>query len=379
MKNISYGKKVVYLGLQCFVLMFSAFIVWGMAYSREETNRSTSRSITSEWGGPVTMTTPTLGCSTDSVAGITPLQYRCEAAVEAQSLHRGIYEAEVYNASVTISGTFSKAELPVCADSLATLKLTLPAAQLVRTGELRIAGHSLKWKKEAEGLSATLPCDSLPEIIDFATVLEIRGSGALRIGSEAASAEITIAGTAHAPSFHGTTPPAQRSVEGSRFSATWVEEDSTNSYASTSFLTGVDRYQKVCRSIKYAFMLILLTFICVMFTEIVLGQVIPMLNYFLIGAALVLFYCLLLSFAEHMTFGYAYLAASAMIIPLITAYMWLMLRSRKAALTMAGLLTALYVICYIMLCLSDYALLMGSLLLFVALAALMYGSVNRRI
>ena len=101
-----------------------------------------------------------------------------------------------------------------------------------------------------------------------------------------------------------------------------------------------------------------------------------MFNYFLIGAALILFYCLLLALSEHISFGWAYLVAMAMTVGLITIYMWRMLRSRKVGLVMGSILTVIYTSCYIMLCVSSYALLMGSLLLFCALAGLMYGSLR---
>ncbi len=78
---------------------------------------------------------------------------------------------------------------------------------------------------------------------------------------------------------------------------------------------------------------------------------IPLFNYFLIGAALVLFYCLLLAFSEHIAFGYAYLAASVMTVVLISGYMWRILSS-KTGMAICVILTGMYLGCYIMLCLS---------------------------
>ena len=106
------------------------------------------------------------------------------------------------------------------------------------------------------------------------------------------------------------------------------------------------------------------------------GRNIPLLNYFLIGAALIIFYSLLLSFSEHVSFGIAYLIAAAMTVVLITGYMWRMLGSAKVAVMIGLILTGMYVVCYILLTLSTYALLLGSLMLFAALAAVMYASLK---
>lgn len=85
---------------------------------------------------------------------------------------------------------------------------------------------------------------------------------------------------------------------------------------------------------------------------------------------------MLLSFSEHLSFGTAYLIASTMTVVLIAGYMWKMLASRKVGIVIGLILTCLYGSCYIMLSLATYALILGSLILFVALAAMMYGSLK---
>ena len=105
-------------------------------------------------------------------------------------------------------------------------------------------------------------------------------------------------------------------------------------------------------------------------------QPIPLLNYFLIGAVLIIFYSLLLSFVELIPFGFSYLIASAMTVVLITGYMWKILQSRKLGLSIGSVLSLMYLFCYIMLSISTYALLFGSVLLFFSLAAMMYASLK---
>ena len=226
----------------------------------------------------------------------------------------------------------------------------------------------------------------MPEIIDFSTDFDIHGSGALFIKQIGEESTITIDGEASNPSFKGRSLPNERRLRRNSFSARWegegvpvgVVHTDELQFVGTNFLIGVDRYQKVSRSLKYAFLIILLTYISVLFTEIAMKRNIPLLNYFLIGAALILFYSLLLSFVEHLSFGISYLIASVMTVALISGYMWKMLSSRKVGLVMGAILTGLYVSCYILLSLSTYALLLGSLILFIALGAMMYGSLQVR-
>ena len=92
----------------------------------------------------------------------------------------------------------------------------------------------------------------------------------------------------------------------------------------------------------------------------------------LVGAALVLFFVLLLAFAEVIGFTPAYAVASGAIIGLNTAYSAAVLKSWRRASLIGGLLTGLYAVLYVLLSLEDVSLLIGSLMLFVALAAVMY-------
>lgn len=135
-------------------------------------------------------------------------------------------------------------------------------------------------------------------------------------------------------------------------------------------------YNMLSQSIVYCFGIISITLMSLMLVEIAFRKSINYLQYALIALSLTLFYLLLLSMSEHVSFGIAYLIAAAMTVLLITGYMWKMLGSRKVAIIIGLILMGMYGSCYIMLTLSTYALLLGSLILFVALAAVMYGSLK---
>lgn len=380
-KPVSYGKKVFLMGLMCCVLMFGVLAIWIMSYSRESSNKEVAESI-NQWGKSVYIQGPTAKENLDSVEWVRPLKFDCQAEVATKSLHRSIYEAEVFTANVSMSGSFDRDSLRALGDTV-VFELGVLTKQIANLKPFKICGKEISWHKSDYHLFAKVNLDELPETIEFSTDFEVRGSEALFIKQIGENSTVTINGEASNPSYTGYSLPIERSHRGSRFSAKW--EDSVPDgvtytdelgFVGTNFLVGVDRYQKVERSMKYSFIIIILTFISVLFVEIMRKQPIPLLNYFLIGAALIIFYSLLLSFVELIPFGFAYLIASAMTVALITGYMWKMLQSRKLGLSIGGVLSLMYLFCYIMLSISTYALLFGSLLLFFSLAALMYASLK---
>ena len=128
----------------------------------------------------------------------------------------------------------------------------------------------------------------------------------------------------------------------------------------------------VDRAAKYGFLFIGFTFLAFLLFDLIGGVPVSAVEYLLVGAALILFFALLLAFAEVIGFTPAYVVASAAIIGLDTAYSAAVLGSWRRAAFIFGLLTALYGVLYILLSLEAYSLLIGSLLLFAALAAVMY-------
>jgi inner membrane protein len=133
----------------------------------------------------------------------------------------------------------------------------------------------------------------------------------------------------------------------------------------------VDVYRLTERATKYALMFIVLTFAAFFVLEMVKRWRIHPMQYLMIGAALVLFFLLLLSLSEHLDFAWAYGLASAACIGLLTHYLRHVLRGWRPALGMSAMLVALYGVLYGILISEDNALMMGSLLLFGVLAAIM--------
>jgi inner membrane protein len=136
----------------------------------------------------------------------------------------------------------------------------------------------------------------------------------------------------------------------------------------------VDQYQQTTRTSKYAILIILLTFISLFLTELIGKQKVHVFNYILIGVSMIIYYILLLSFSEQIGYTAAYLVASAATIALISTFIASLLKNSKAAILFAFILTLFYTFIYIIIQLEDYALLMGSIALFIIVATLMYFS-----
>lgn len=408
------GEKLLMIGLISIVLVIGAFCVLGLTGSRKSTaenafleisgtrdhDRHARENVWSErlgdtdetspaegWGGPVSVTGPFVCANDTTHRCVLPALFDCDVKVKTQTVHRGPYEYELFESPVEMSGTFDGAALRALGGD-AEVRVNLDIHAVTQLGKLTVDGRDIDWQFDTRGLYATLDSAILADSVKFATTFALRGSQSVSVTRMGAGSHITIGGDASNPSFGTMWMPVDRTLTDTTFSALWqgpialdatqISELGNLDRATVSFLVGVDNYQKVERMLKYAILIIVLTFLSVWVIEIVWRHPIPLLNYFLIGAALVVCYALLLSISEYTGFGVAYLISTAMTVALITAYMWLMLSSRRVAWVTALFLTLLYGVCYIMLCAETYALLMGTVLLFVAVAGAMYGTLRLR-
>ncbi|MFH0989428.1 MAG: inner membrane CreD family protein [bacterium] len=150
-----------------------------------------------------------------------------------------------------------------------------------------------------------------------------------------------------------------------------VQEVSGSAFGVKFFLP-VDEYLKSKRAVKYALLFIALTFVALFLSEVLTRTLIHPVQYTLIGFALVIFYLMLLSLSEHMLFDLAYIVSSIATIALITLYLRWITRSKHITIALSIILVVLYAFLYVTLQLQDYALLIGSLGLFLILMMVMY-------
>jgi inner membrane protein len=133
----------------------------------------------------------------------------------------------------------------------------------------------------------------------------------------------------------------------------------------------VDGYVQANRAVNYALLFVLLTFAGFFGFEIVRDLRIHPVQYGFVGLALAMFFLLLIALSEHIAFAGAYVIAAAACVGLIAIYLRSVLASTLRALGFAAMLTALYTMLYALLRSEDYSLLLGALLVFGVLAAVM--------
>jgi inner membrane protein len=189
------------------------------------------------------------------------------------------------------------------------------------------------------------------------------------------------------PSFTGAFLPDKRDVGVNGFNATWevlhlnrpypqifkgqIEGIGDSSFG-VNLIVPVDEYQKSMRSAKYAVIFITLTFLIFFFVQVINGVRIHPIQYLIVGLALCIFYTLLIALSEHIPFIYSYLISSISIIGLITLYAKSIFKDNKLTAIICLILTMLYLFIYSIIQMEDYALLMGSIGLFIVLATIMY-------
>lgn len=141
-----------------------------------------------------------------------------------------------------------------------------------------------------------------------------------------------------------------------------------------SLIEPVNLYSKVDRSVKYGFLFIGFTFLAFFLFDVVGGARVAAVEYLLTGAGLVLFFVLLLAFAEVIGFTPAYIVAGGAMIGLLTCYSAAVLRTWKRARFIGALLVGLYALLFVLLNLEAWSLMIGAVLLFVALSGVMYAT-----
>lgn len=252
-------------------------------------------------------------------------------------------------------------------------------------------GAGLDWLKN--GFGVALPSSAAGRRVPVTVSLEVLGTDRLFFVPVGAVTDVAVTSDWPHPGFTGAFLPDHRSVAAAGFQARWKlsrfatgiddamsrrvplamdpRRGASEYDLGVRFVQPVDVYQQSERAVKYGFLFVFLTFVAFFLYEVLRRMAIHPIQYILCGAALALFFLLLVSLSEHLPFAVAYLAASAACIGLVTFYVGHVLRSARRGLLFGGLLAALYAFLYVILQSEDYALLLGAVLLFAALAAVM--------
>jgi len=232
--------------------------------------------------------------------------------------------------------------------------------------------------------------------LSFSYQLSIKGSHDLNFLHLGKTTDIEVTSDWGHPGFNGRFLPDSRDTSDKKslvakwhmlyynrpFPQQWTNSDSvlTNANAKSQAIVGVklrlpiDQYRKIMRTTKYSTLIILLTFVSLFLTELIKKQRIHLFNYTLIGAAMIVYYTLLLSISEQTGYNWAYLISSVSTIGLIAVFTGSLLKNRQAAVLFSAILTFFYGFIFVIIQLEKLSLLAGSIALFMIVAALMYFS-----
>ncbi|BBK40153.1 cell envelope integrity protein CreD [Allostella vacuolata] len=415
--------KVVLVGMLVFLLLFPLFLVHETIQERHGRHREAVAEIGFAWGRPQALVGPVLVVPyvedrRDSEGRVTTIRHRLlvfperlevtgELAPEVR--YRGLFEAVVYRADARVRAAFSRADLAALAGPRARIEprsaflavgLTDPrsidpgfalavdgaAVATAPDSTLRIAG--LSW------LRAAMPVDAEAGGRDFAVAFDMRfnGSEKLQFAPLGKETRASLGGAWGSPSFTGAFLPAERRIAARRFDASWAiswfgrgfgESWATGAAGDPSgalegslfgatLLQAVGPYRLVERAAKYGILFLGLTFAVYFLFEMRGGLRIGIVSYGLVGLSLCLFYILLLALSEPLGFAPAYGMAALAVVVQASLYTAAVARSIRRGALFGGLLAALYAALFLLLGLESYALLLGAVLLFAALSAVMY-------
>lgn len=391
---------ITIIGGACFV---ASLLVLGLTIERQKRFSDAKQEIASSWGERQVITGPMIvadiGGEVPTRAYVLPENVKIESTLAPETRSRGIFDVVVYTSNIKISGEFAADEIARAgARSGAVFSLSMTDTRGVeKQFELNWANGKYAFEpgpgagfKEGSGLHVTVPLNTTAGKIPFSLEFQIKGSEGISFTPVGKEMVVLVFSPWQSPKFTGTFLPSQREVSASGFRAewklssfgrsfpqTWRGDDVTTSQLMAStfgvdLYPGVDSYDMIFRSVKYAVLFIIITFAVFFLFDILAKVRVHPIQYLLIGSALALFYILLLSLTEQIGFIVAYVTATVMVSVLVTLYSTFVLRSKRRAAPIAVMLATLYGYLYFVLQLEDYALLFGSLLLFILLSAVMY-------
>jgi len=417
--------KLGLIGFLTLLLLIPSEWIQGLIKERQERQNEVISEVSDKWSGSQLVEGPIMIIPykalvsqkdnngkvtfTESLTNIyiLPEMLNIISKADPEKLHRGIFDAVVYNTKIQVNGKFSALELKKSGINPAMLqwdkaKVAIGLSDLkgLKNNPSIKLGDSI-YSVEPDFTSLSLFNNNLivlPDLsigkntsLNFAFELDFRGSSELKFQHLGKSTTVKIEGKWNNPSFTGRYLPEQRQMSDTAFRATWkmpyfnrpfpqqwedintkLDTEKKGGAFGVKFILPVDQYQKTMRSAKYSILIILLTFISLFFTEMLNKKKVHLLQYVLIGAAMTIYYTLLLSFTERVGFNFAYLIASVATVTLISIFITMLLNNKKPAIIFGGILTIFYGFVYVIIQLQDLALLFGSIGLFIIISVLMY-------
>ena len=440
--------KLLSIGFLVLILLIPTAWIINLMEERQSRAESVISEIASKWSGSQTLSGPILVIpfkdeekiyhSKENIetreytrkAFFLPDNLSTTGDVKPEILHRGIFDAAVYESSLNMNATFGEpdfealninrdkvlwkdaylafaitdlrgiSDMPVI--NLAGKQLTAEQSNKVGITIRDFGSSSAEYgyvasrreNNSSNGIISKVGWKSAEDFTGNVQIkLSLKGSNRMSFVPIGKTTSVELAGPWPDPSFEGEFLPVTRQITDKDFKASWkvlhfnrafaqqwvdTAEDLTGAEFGVRVLVPVDQYQKSIRTAKYGILIVLLTFIALFLVEITKKVRIHPFQYILIGVALIIYYTLLLSLSELPGVGYnmAYWISTVATTALIGSYSSSFLKGKMMVTLFSGVLMIFYSFIFIIILQQDFSLLIGSVGLFVIVALLMYFSRN---
>jgi inner membrane protein len=436
--------KLFSIGFLIIILLIPSSWIDDMIIERQQRAGEVINEITDKWSGNQTMAGPIIvvpyrkqeiidhGKDGKEIkehvekAFFLPETLGINGTVSPEVLHRGIFDAVVYESSLQITSTFNTPDFKTLSipDEMVDWKgaymifgitdlrgisdnptlligeksftaepsnnIGVSIVSKRRESNQVYAYQDRKTTTSSSGIVAKLGwenAESFKGNVSFK--LKLKGSQRLDFVPTGKTTLVKLTGPWADPSFDGEFLPETREINEQGFTASWkvlhfnrpfsqqwtgTNQELSEADFGMKLLVPVDQYQKSIRTSKYSVLIILLTFIALFLIEITQRVRIHPFQYILIGAALIIYYTLLLSFSEHLGYNIAYIISSLVTVLLISLYSTTFLPNKKLSSLFSVLLILSYTFIFVIILQQDFSLLLGSIGLFIIISMLMYFS-----
>lgn len=424
--------KMIMVGLLTLVLLIPLAFVNELIVERSERKKEVVNEVTQLWGKDIFFYGPILKVPYKSYTETTVLDPKTkQSSIQMNttvqyayffpeklnnvsdikkntSLKRGIYNNVVFTADMKFDGHFEKPDFEKLSlkeenlqwnkASLVVKTTNLKSIKSDLTIKLNNQNYTFESKDEEDKFYGTLETGAFDyktlaanNALNFNFTIKYNGSNSVKFIPIGKTTQINLNSDWDSPSFEGmfAANDTTKSVSKKGFHADWkilhINRSFSQQYDSkipnlneysfgVKLIEMVDEYQQNERASKYGFLVIGLTFLIFFLIQSVNKINIHIFQYTMIGLALIMFYTLLISITEHSSFSLAYLIASVAVIGMIVLYSLTILRTKKFPVFIGLALGGLYTFIYVIIQLENYALLVGSIGLFIILGLVMYFS-----
>lgn len=381
-------KKLGIMLVMLLILLIPTAFMFGVIDDRENYKREATRAVASAWAGEQILEAPSMSFDVKTAKEIqtknlTLNKYNVDVKIQTEIRKKGIFKIPVYTADVTLKGDFENTFGNIANKNITTVFSLKDSTGFISDPVFKINNSKEQTVQETK---YTTKLASSPKIIPFEIKYKVRGLNEIFVSPLGKSNSISISGNWKDPSFEGNFLPVEKNITKDSFSAKWsipgiATTNIKSAKAGVSLLVPIDNYRMASRTLKYAVLFLFLTFLSYFVFEISSKEKrkIHPFQYCLLGGAMLIFYLLLVSLSEFLPFVIAYTVSAFMIISLICSYTYFVITKRtnkSFTYLMALLLTILYAFLYAILLLQDFALLIGSFVLFVIIAIIMFVTRN---